>query len=214
VLERYDLLGAVPPAVLALLRSGCEGALPETLKAAESQARGAANVIVGSDRTALGGAATAAKALGWQVFVESTPLAGDSTDAARAFAARLRELRASQGPAARRCVLAGGETTVRVRGTGRGGRNQEFALAMASEIAGQPITVLSAGTDGVDGPTDAAGAFVDGTTMQRATGQGLDAATALADNDSYTFFARVGDLFRSGPTGTNVMDIKIALVGG
>ncbi len=214
VLQRYDLLAAVPQSVIAVLTDGRGGALPETLKAGDPRAAGAVNVIVGSNRTALDGAATAAGALGWQVHVESDPLVGDSTGAAHAFAARLRHLRASQGPGAQICLLAGGETTVRVRGTGRGGRNQEFALALVSEMAEQSITVLSAGTDGIDGPTDAAGAFVDGTTMRRAARRGLDAATALADNDSYTFFAHLGDLFRCGPTGTNVMDIKVALLGG
>jgi len=214
VLQHYDLLAAVPPTVPTLLRSGREGALPETLKAVDPQAGGAANVIVGSNRTALNGAATAAETLGWHVQLESAPLVGESASAARAFAGRLRRIRAAQGPGARICVLAGGETTVRVRGTGRGGRNQEFALALASEMAEQPVTVLSAGTDGVDGPTDAAGAFVDGTTMRRAARRGLDPGAALADNDSYTFFAHLGDLFRCGPTGTNVMDIKIALLGG
>jgi hydroxypyruvate reductase len=136
-------------------------------------------------------------------------LTGDTTDAARRFGATLRELAQMRR---RLCLLAGGETTVRVRGSGRGGRNQEFALALADAVANAPVAVLSVGTDGVDGPTDAAGAFVDGTTQQRARARGLDADAALADNDSYTFFAHLGDLFRCGPTGTNVMDLKMALV--
>jgi len=112
------------------------------------------------------------------------------------------------------CVLAGGETTVRVRGNGRGGRNQEFALALASTLSGTGIVVLSAGTDGIDGPTDAAGAFVDGTTSARARQRGLHPDAALAANDSYTLFAALGDLWRCGPTATNVMDIKIAFLPG
>ena len=99
-----------------------------------------------------------------------------------------------------------------VRGVGRGGRNQEFALALAGELAGGRVTLLSAGTDGIDGPTDAAGAFVDGSTLQRARQRGLNPHAMLANNDSYTFFAELGDLFQCGPTGTNVMDIKIALI--
>lgn len=109
------------------------------------------------------------------------------------------------------CVVAGGETTVTVRGDGRGGRNQEFALALARELAGSDWLVLCAGTDGIDGPTDAAGAFVDGTTVARSRAAGLDPDVALARNDSYGFFERLGDSFRPGPTGTNVMDIVIAL---
>jgi hydroxypyruvate reductase len=146
------------------------------------------------------------------VVIRPEPLDGDSTVAAHQFAAYLMHVarvRTAQGPL---CVFAGGETTVHVSGKGRGGRNQEFALALAEQITGTALAVLSAGTDGIDGPTDAAGAFVDGTTLRRARERGLDPAAALADNDSYTFFAQLGDLFRCGPTGTNVMDVKIALL--
>jgi glycerate-2-kinase len=108
-------------------------------------------------------------------------------------------------------VIAGGETTVTVRGAGRGGRNQEFALALATPMSGSPAAMLSAGTDGIDGPTDAAGAFVDGDTASRAGAVGLAATAALAANDSYGYFDRLGDLLRCGATGTNVMDIKIAI---
>jgi hydroxypyruvate reductase len=107
-------------------------------------------------------------------------------------------------------VISGGETTVRVRGGGRGGRNQEFALALAPLLRGCDCAVLSAGTDGIDGPTDAAGAFVTGSTAERAAASGLDPDRFLAANDSYTFFAALGDLHRCGATGTNLMDIKIA----
>jgi glycerate-2-kinase len=110
-------------------------------------------------------------------------------------------------------VLAGGETTVNVSGPGRGGRNQEFALALVEPLAGSALYVLSAGTDGIDGPTDAAGAFVDGGTRARARRAGVDSAGALERNDSYGFFAALRDLFAPGPTGTNVMDIKIAIGG-
>ena len=134
------------------------------------------------------------------------PLTGDTTEAALAW---LREMQSTNG--SRLCFLAGGETTVRVRGRGRGGRNQEFALAMADDFSGVDGVLLSAGSDGVDGPTDAAGAFVDGTTVRRAGEAGLDPRAALAENDSYRFFAGLGDLFLVGPTGTNVMDLKIAL---
>ncbi len=113
----------------------------------------------------------------------------------------------------RTCVLAGGETTVQVRGTGKGGRNQEFALTVAQELAGEAgWSLLSAGTDGIDGPTDAACAFVDGTTLARAREKNLNARRALDNNDSYAFFSALGDVFRPGLTGTNVMDLKIALV--
>src|SRR5262249_48332245 len=109
------------------------------------------------------------------------------------------------------CHIAGGETTVTVTGTGRGGRNQEFALALTAALAGTDIAVLSAGSDGIDGPTDAAGAFVDGSTSRRARAKGLELQAALDNNDSYGFFGALGELFQPGPTGTNVMDVKIAI---
>jgi glycerate-2-kinase len=138
-------------------------------------------------------------------------LSGDTTETACDFARTLRTLlHTSQAPT---CVLAGGETTVQVTGKGRGGRNQEFALVVAQELQGETgWALLSAGTDGIDGPTDAAGAFVDGQSIHRARERGLDPQTVLRENDTYSFFAALGDLFKPGPTGTNVMDIKIVLL--
>ncbi len=110
------------------------------------------------------------------------------------------------------CLLSGGETTVTLKGKGKGGRNQEFVLAAALEVAGwENILVLSAGTDGTDGPTDAAGAFADGKTLRRAKTMGLDPWSFLKENDSYSFFEKLGDLLITGPTGTNVMDLRILL---
>jgi hydroxypyruvate reductase len=112
------------------------------------------------------------------------------------------------------CILSGGETTVTIRGSGMGGRNQEFVLAAAIALEGSgPVTVLSAGTDGTDGPTDAAGAIADSSTVVRARELGLDADSFLTDNDSYHFFEKIEGLIKTGPTGTNVMDIRVALVG-
>lgn len=212
VLSRYDLIARVPANVTALLQAGMAGRVPETVKPHTSEAARSHNVIIGSNRTALDGAAATARRRGWTVHIEPEPLSGDTTTAARAFGRRVRDLIAHRPGDTALCILAGGETTVRVGGRGRGGRNQEFALALAPVLAGAPATVLSAGTDGIDGPTDAAGAFVDGTTAQRAQEHSLDPNAALRANDSYSFFARLGDLFRCGPTGTNVMDLKIALV--
>ena len=139
------------------------------------------------------------------------PLSGDTTAAARQFADELFHLFTTTSEPI--CVLAGGETTVHVTGNGKGGRNQEFALVVAQELHGKERwALLSAGTDGIDGPTDAAGAFVDGQTISRAQAQGLNPVCFLVENNSYNFFAALGDLFTPGPTGTNVMDIKIALV--
>ncbi|MBP1686125.1 MAG: glycerate 2-kinase [Deltaproteobacteria bacterium] len=210
VLLRYQLKTRVPPAVVQVLRDGMAGRVPETVKPGDSAAARGQNTVIGSNHTALDGAAAAARKRGWCVVIEDCPLSGDTTVAAQRFAARIRELSARLEDRKPLCILAGGETTVHVRGSGRGGRNQEFALVAA--LAGISGTLLSAGTDGIDGPTDAAGAFVDETTLRRAQACHLNLGAALESNDSYAAFSCLGDLFRCGATGTNVMDIKIALV--
>jgi len=139
---------------------------------------------------------------------------GDTHAAAHRFAASVRaaaKVRQAGGSAT--VLLAGGETTLKVKGAGKGGRNQEFALVAALDLAGvEGVTLLAAGTDGTDGPTDAAGAFADGGSIARGARLGLDAAALLANNDSYSFFSALGDLLITGPTGTNVMDLTIAIV--
>src|SRR5690606_22623513 len=140
------------------------------VKPGDPVAAAAPVAVIGRNDVALRAAAAAARRLGYEPVIEATPLVGDTTQAATAWAQRVRAQ-----PADRRwCLLAGGETTVVVRGAGRGGRNQEFALAAAPDLAGCPVAALSAGTDGIDGPTDAAGAFVDGRTIERARRAGLD----------------------------------------
>jgi len=209
VLSKYELSKQVPRAVLTLLQEGVAGRLTETLKPNDPRVEMGRNIVIASSSTALAAAAEAAHGRGWKVLVESEPIVGSTKEAAEAFAARLlRQARSAENV----CVLAGGETTVHVRGTGQGGRNQEFALALAGALEGRPGLILSAGTDGIDGPTPAAGAFVDGTTVARARARLLDPVDFLERNDSYTFFRCLGDDFTSGPTGTNVMDIKIALL--
>ncbi|MFN8641936.1 MAG: DUF4147 domain-containing protein [Candidatus Binatia bacterium] len=207
VLRRHGILEQVPASVRALLEAGERGTIAETVKPDDPAARAATALVVGSNALARQAAAAAAAGLGYEPVMEPAPLVGDTRAAAAAWARRLRHL-----PRGRRwCAIAGGETTVVVRGGGRGGRNQEFALALAADLDGEPLAVLSAGTDGIDGPTDAAGAFVDGGTRHRAAAIGLDPNRALVDNDSYPFFDRLGDLLRTGPTGTNVMDLKLAV---
>jgi glycerate-2-kinase len=198
----------MPARVRRHLAAGRRGALAETLKPGERRIR---NVVIGDNRRALSAAAAEARSLGMRCEVLSPSLRGDTRAAARWFARRLRRRMSRTGSVS--CLLAGGETTVAVRGSGRGGRNQEFALVLAEELRGlRGVCCLSAGSDGRDGPTDAAGAFVDGSTFDRATGRGLDPRRFLERNDSYGFFRRLGSLFRPGPTGTNVMDLKIAVV--
>jgi hydroxypyruvate reductase len=172
------------------------------------------NVIVGNIRTALSSALRRAEELGYHTTIFSEAIQGESRAVARRFAALLKEIAASDQPVSRpACVISGGETTVTVRGDGLGGRNQEFALAAALEVSGvDQIVVLSAGTDGTDGPTDAAGAIVDGKTVERAIAQGLDAAAFLDRNDSHHLLQATHDLLFTGPTLTNVMDLQVGLV--
>jgi glycerate 2-kinase len=172
------------------------------------------NVIVGSNALAVDAAEVEARRLGFHTLVLSTFLEGEAREIARVHSAIAKEIRATGRPVKTpACVISGGEPTVTVRGNGLGGRNQEFALASALDIAGlQNVLILSAGTDGTDGPTDAAGAIADGTTLVRAQALGLNAAAFLANNDSYRFFEATGDLIKTGPTGTNVADIQLVLV--
>ncbi len=174
------------------------------------------NIVVGSNRQAMDAAAKRARALGYRTLVLSSMIEGEAREAAGVHAAIVKEIRASGRPVrAPACILSGGETTVTVRGAGMGGRNMEFVLACAVAIEGNvdPVTIFSAGTDGTDGPTDAAGAIADERTLERARGLGMDARAYLGENDSYHFFERVKGLVKTRPTGTNVMDVRILLVG-
>jgi glycerate 2-kinase len=172
-------------------------------------------VMVGSNALAVEAAAEEAKRLGYHTLILSSFVQGEAREVARVHAAIAKEIVAYGRPVAKpACVISGGEPTVTIRGKGLGGRNQEFALAAAIELdgLGNDTVILSAGTDGADGPTDAAGAIVDGTSLTRAQTLGLDAAALLANNDSYHFFEATGDLIKTGPTGTNVADIQLILV--
>jgi len=211
VLARYRLLDRVPSAVRRRLDRGAAGHAPETPKPGQPAFSGVRHVILASNELALGAACQQAAALGFRVEVFTHNMAGSTHEQARTFATRLLD-RARRAPGRPMALLAGGETTLAVTGTGLGGRNQEFALVAAREIAGSASTlILSAGTDGTDGPTDAAGAYVDGTTFARARSHGLDPEAILRNNDAHRLFDRLGDLLRTGPTGTNVMDLIVGL---
>lgn len=216
LLRRHHLLEQIPSRVRRHLATGRRGELPETMKPGAVLCQRNPFFLLASNRTAIAAAKTKAASLGCATTVLTTQLRGDSRQAAEALSARLRRMRSEQRSARlrrARCLLLGGETTVRVEGTGLGGRNQEFALQLAESMKGVPgFHCLSAATDGSDGPTDAAGAFVDGTTALRAELKGLHLPRALRENDSYPFFKALGDLFRPGPTGTNVLDLKIVLL--
>jgi glycerate 2-kinase len=171
-------------------------------------------VIVGNNSLALAGAKDQAERLGYNTLVLEDSFAGDAREVALAHATLAGEIACGNGPVGPpACIISGGEATVKVRGGGLGGRNQEFALAAAIAIDGnERIVILSGGTDGTDGPTEAAGGIVDGTTIQRARQRALDAHKFLLDNDSYHFLNSVGDLLVTGPTFTNVMDLRVVLV--
>jgi hydroxypyruvate reductase len=209
ILKRYKLESRVPRSIRMRLERGAAGLLPETPKPGDPLFRNVRNIIVGSNRLALEAAASQAKKLGYAPLILSSTMQGETREVARVHAEILREAASSRSPL---CFLSGGETTVTVKGQGKGGRNQEFALAAAIAIDGlKDVLVLSAGTDGTDGPTDAAGAMALGNTVGRARAAGLNAHEHLRNNDAYPFFDSLGDLIRTGPTGTNVMDVHLML---
>jgi hydroxypyruvate reductase len=210
VLERFRIWKKAPAAVRRRLSDGAAGRIGETPKSGDAVFRGVRNEVVGSNRLSADACVRKARDLGYRTVILSTRITGETREIARMHAAIARSV-AERGepvlPPA--CVLSGGETTVTIRGGGRGGRNQEFALAAAMEIAGvERVLIFSAGTDGTDGPTDAAGAVADGETVTRKTG----ARGYLDRNDSFAYFEALGDLVVTGPTNTNVMDIHIMLV--
>lgn len=208
VMGRYDLASRLPLRVRERLRNGAQ----ETPKAGDPIFDNVENQIVGSNQKSLDAAARAAAELRYKTLILSSTLQGETRDVARVHAAIARQIREHSQPLkAPACVISGGETTVTIRGEGKGGRNLEFALAAAIDIAGLADTlILSIGTDGTDGPTDAAGAIADGATLSRSA---RHAQEALDANDSYPFFEELGDLVVTGSTGTNVMDLHLILLG-
>jgi hydroxypyruvate reductase len=215
ILDRFGLLERVPETVRARIEQGVAGAAEETPKCGDAAFTRTQNLIVGSNRLAVDAAAARAKELGYRTLVLSTFIEGETRDVARMHAAIAKEIDAAGRPLKRpACLISGGETTVTIRGGGKGGRNQEFVLAAAIDMAGmKKSVVLSGGTDGTDGPTDAAGAIATGETLARASAAGLNARDYLARNDSYNFFAPLGGLLLTGPTRTNVMDVHLVLLG-
>ncbi len=214
IIQNYGIEGRIPPAVWQLLCHGASGTVPDTAKAGDAVFANVHNVVVGSNRLALEAVRRKAQALGYNSLLLSSFIDGETRVVAALHAAVAKEINSSGNPVGRpACVISGGETTVTMRGSGLGGRNQEFALAAAVEIAGlSNVVVLSGASDGTDGFTHAAGALADGTTIQRAKEIGLNARTALDNNDSYHFFEPLGDLLITGPTLTNVMDLRVVLV--
>ena len=214
ILEKYDLVKEVAPSIQKYLKSGRDGMVEETPKPGDPVFEKVYNTLIGSNILALHAAEKEASSFGFNTLTLSSSIIGDTREAARFHGAIAREEISTDHPVPKpSCILSGGETTVIIKGHGLGGRNQEFALAGAFEISGlEKVVLLSGGTDGSDGPTEASGAIADYTTISRATSMGLDPNSYLKDNDSYTFFKSLGDLLITGPTYTNVMDIHILLI--
>ena len=208
ILERFGLRSKAPRAIVDHLERGARGEVPETAKADDPIFGRVQNRVIGNNGLVVEAAVREAEALGFRVSFVTSALRGEAREVAKEFCG----LATSATPPA--CVLAGGETTVTVKGTGMGGRCQEFALAAALAIQGMDdVLVLAAGTDGTDGPTDAAGAIADGNTITKAAPRNLDARASLESNDSYRFFSGLGDLITTGPTNTNLLDLYLLLVG-
>jgi len=214
ILEKYDISGTIPPKVLTYLKRGIAGDEPETPKPGDPVFTKTDALIVGSASLSLAAAHAEAAHLGYNSLILSSFIEGETKDVARVHAAIVKEILKSGNPVAvPACVISGGETTVTLHGSGLGGRNMEFALAAAIEINNlEGVLIMSGGTDGTDGPTDAAGAFADGSTLRRAAAKGYNAAEYLRNNDSYHFFEHIDGLLKTGPTMTNVMDLRICLV--
>jgi len=213
IIRKYRLQDSIPAAVRATLDRGIRGEIAETVKAGDAAFVNVNNIIIASNRHATEAARGHAEHLGYRATVLSNTIEGESREVAKRQAAAFKKFLTELLPEPL-CFISGGETTVTVTGDGVGGRNQEYALAAAIELAGaRGVVALCAGTDGIDGPTDAAGAVVDGATVSRGRMQGCDAAAFLARNDAYHFLQATADLLITGPTDTNVMDLQVMLAG-
>lgn len=218
IIEKYQLYDKAPPSVMRALTLGAQGKIEETPKPGDPATMRATNILIGSNQAALLAACDTARSLGYNTSALTCALTGESREAAKFLWGIAKDVRKSEmlvrKPA---CIIAGGETVVTLMGSGKGGRNQEMALAFLSELArdelrGANIFFLSASTDGTDGPTDAAGAFVSAELVEMAREAGLSITTALKNNDSYHFFDRIGHLLKTGPTMTNVCDLHMIIV--
>jgi len=215
ICTRYGVLDYLPESVCERFRNGVDGKIPETAKEGDPFLASSINTLIGNNRMSVEAARKSAENMGFNTLVLTTMLEGEASCAGTFFSSVALEIHTSGNPVQKpACVITGGETTVTVRGNGKGGRNQEMALAVAKHLDGvSDFIFLSAGTDGTDGPTDAAGGIVDGGTVSRGRAKGLDIHRYLENNDSYHYLRAVDGLVMTGPTGTNVMDVQILLVG-
>ncbi len=219
ILRKYGIMEKVPEKVITILEAGSLGLVPETPKAEDKIFHKVSNFIIGNNYAALQAAQKKALRLGYNTVVLSSQVIGEAKEVAKVFAGIAWDVRRAGIPVhPPACVIWGGETTVTLRGSGKGGRNQEFALSFLLELeerysyGDSNIHMLAASTDGNDGPTDAAGAFVSSEILQKSRDMNMDAAKYLQNNDSYSFFEKVDSLLRTGPTNTNVCDIQMVIV--
>jgi hydroxypyruvate reductase len=216
ILKRYGVWNDLAPSIRDHIQKGLNAKIAETPKSGDAAFQRCSQILVGTNLQAMVAAGKEAERLGYQSLILSTKVEGEAREVAKVHAAIAKEVVSSGNPVpAPACVLFGGETTVTLQGNGKGGRNQEYALAAAQALDGaEHMVMLSGGTDGTDGPTDAAGAIADGNTMSRARAKDLDAGDYLKRSDSYHFFQQLDDLVITGPTRTNVMDIYLFLISG
>ncbi len=213
VIEALRLEHRIPPQVVVHLEEGRNRGIPETLKEGEFDSGKVQTVVIGNNFKSLAAAEKRATQLGYNTFLLSSQIKGEAREVAKVIASIAFDIERLNIPVKKpACLIFGGETTVTVTGPGKGGRNSETALAFSMEIMGHDIVGLFCGTDGIDGPTDAGGAICDGKTRERAREINLSARERLAQNDSYAFFEKLGDLIKTGPTGTNVMDIGLVIL--
>ncbi|MBW2028802.1 MAG: glycerate kinase [Deltaproteobacteria bacterium] len=214
VVGKYDLKD-IPDSITSYLERGSEGRVPETPKEGDPIFEKVHNYVVGSNMQALKAAEAEARKMGYKTLILSSMVEGETRDVAKMHTAIVKEVLKTGNPLSPpACIISGGETTVTIRGKGLGGRNQEFCLSAAIDLAGiaPRVVILSGGTDGNDGPTPAAGAIVDPLTVRRGAEKGITALEYLMNNDSYHYFEKTGELLITGPTNTNVMDVRILLI--
>ncbi len=214
IIHKYNISDQIPAVVAEHFKNGITGKISDTPCPGDQIFDKTFNLIIASNIEALTAASKMSKSLGYNTLILSSMIEGDTREAALFHTAIAKEIRKTGNPVpSPACILSGGETTVILKGNGKGGRNQEFALTAALDISDENrMVLLSGGTDGTDGPTDAAGAVVDSETIRKAINAELNPADFLKNNDAYHFFQKTGDLVMTGPTGTNVMDLRIVLV--
>jgi len=213
ILDKYEVADQIPSVIFNHLKEGAEGKIAETPKKDDKEFEKVTNIVIGNNRLALNKAKEKAESLGYHTLILTSMLEGEAKEVAKVVASIIKEVQITETPIKKpACILLGGESTVKIQGQGKGGRNQELALAVALTRIEAPYICVSVGSDGSDGPTDAAGAMVDHTTLSRGEAKGLIALEYLKNNDAYNYFSPLNDLIITGPTGTNVMDVVFALI--